>query len=471
MISAILLLNLRGDIILSRYYRDNVSRSSADAFRSQVIQAKSKGQSRLAASRSEPVLHIDRTSFLYTRQGDVYIVALTKHNANAALIFQFLYKLIDLFKAYFAGNNAQAINNANLFSEETCRAHFVLLYELLDECCDGGYPQLTAINILQQYIKHGDASAASQQSSNNASSLTDQNGTQIGSQDAGITSEITGNVDWRAAGKFKYRKNEIFIDVLEGVNLLLSNKGQVLRADVSGRIVMKAYLSGMPEAKFGLNDKVAMTRAAAQKGRPISSLGAKSSSGIAIDDVTFHRCVKLGQFEHDRTISFIPPDGEFELMKYRITEAVNLPFRIIPVVTELGRSRVQYEIQVKGNFSSKLLATHLTITIPTPPNVSKCVLNPSFGRAKYAASLQAIVWKMKKFPGDAAFTLRGEARMLVSMSDLVWSRPPITADFQVPMFTSSGLHVRFCKVFERQNYETIKWVRYMTRAGQYQIRI
>jgi len=58
-------------------------------------------------------------------------------------------------------------------------------------------------------------------------------------------------VDWRQAGKFKYRKNEVFIDVLEAVNLLMSSKGVVLRADVSGKIVMKTYLSGMPEVREG----------------------------------------------------------------------------------------------------------------------------------------------------------------------------------------------------------------------------
>ena len=41
-----------------------------------------------------------------------------------------------------------------------------------------------------------------------------------------------------------------------------------------------------------------------------------SGSGIAIDDIVFHRCVRLGKFEADRTISFVPCDGEFELMKY-----------------------------------------------------------------------------------------------------------------------------------------------------------
>ena len=44
----------------------------------------------------------------------------------------------------------------------------------------------------------------------------------------------------------------------------------------------------------------------------------KKHSEIDLEDVTFHQCVRLGKFDADRTISFIPPDGEFVLMKYRI---------------------------------------------------------------------------------------------------------------------------------------------------------
>lgn len=40
------------------------------------------------------------------------------------------------------------------------------------------------------------------------------------------------------------------------------------------------------------------------------------------------------------------------------------------------------------------------------------------------------------------------------------------------MYTSSGLLVRFLKVFEKSNYQSVKWVRYLTRAnGTYQIRV
>ena len=42
----------------------------------------------------------------------------------------------------------------------------------------------------------------------------------------------------------------------------------------------------------------------------------RSKSSIAIDDCQFHQCVKLSKFETEHAISFIPPDGEYELMRY-----------------------------------------------------------------------------------------------------------------------------------------------------------
>lgn len=40
------------------------------------------------------------------------------------------------------------------------------------------------------------------------------------------------------------------------------------------------------------------------------------------------------------------------------------------------------------------------------------------------------------------------------------------------MFTASGLLVRFLKVFEKSGYQSVKWVRYLTKAnGSYQIRV
>ena len=41
---------------------------------------------------------------------------------------------------------------------------------------------------------------------------------------------------------------------------------------------------------------------------------AGKNKSVDLEDMKFHQCVRLARFENDRTISFIPPDGAFDLM-------------------------------------------------------------------------------------------------------------------------------------------------------------
>ena len=121
------------------------------------------------------------------------------------------------------------------------RHNFSLVYDLLDEVIDYGYPQILDPDLLKEYIRTG----------KQAHQLTDLEKLKQ------ITVRATGAVSWRAEG-LKYRKNEIFIDIVESINLSLSQRGTVLKSEVIGKIVCKTQLSGMPECKFGVNDKLLM---------------------------------------------------------------------------------------------------------------------------------------------------------------------------------------------------------------------
>ena len=58
-------------------------------------------------------------------------------------------------------------------------------------------------------------------------------------------------------------------------------------------------------------------------------------------DVTFHQAVNLGRYNVEKVVSFVPPDGEFELMKYRCQDGISSPFTVLPIITEQGRTRVE----------------------------------------------------------------------------------------------------------------------------------
>lgn len=86
--------------------------------------------------------------------------------------------------------------------------------------------------------------------------------------------------------------------------------------------------------------------------------------------------------------------------------------------------------------------------------------------------LLAIRHRIPRVQGQSDITFTAEAIRTASTHQKAWSRPPISVDFQVLMFTASGLLVRFLKVFEKNNYNSVKWVRYLTKAnGTYQIRV
>ena len=103
--------------------------------------------------------------------------------------------------------------------EESIRDNFVIIYELMDEMMDFGYPQTTESKILQECVctvSHSDLKLMI-----------------IAFDDRYITQEshkleiqvrppmaVTNAVSWRTEG-IRYRKNEVFLDVIESVNLLV----------------------------------------------------------------------------------------------------------------------------------------------------------------------------------------------------------------------------------------------------------
>ena len=288
--------------------------------------------------------------------------------------------------------------------------------------------------------------------------------------------QATGAQSWRRED-IKYRKNEAFVDVIEDVNLLMSATGTVLRADVNGQIVMRAYLTGMPECKFGLNDQMVVDGGSsgdiegpAGNRDGITTAARAAAGSVALEDCQFHQCVQLGKFDTNRTISFMPPDGEFELMSYRAVENVNPPFKVHPIVREVGTTKVEYSIAIKANYGNKLFATNVVVKIPTPLNTARITERASQGKAKYEPENNCIVWKIARFTGQSEYVLSAEAHLTSMTHQKAWSRPPLSLNFSLLMFTSSGLLVRYLKVFEKGNYSSVKWVRYMTRAGSYEIR-
>jgi len=424
--SAVFITDLKGKVIISRNFRGDIPPTTCCAAFSSYI-------SETDELDRVPIFTLDGYTYSYIKYNNLYILGVTKRNSNVSLLITFLYRLVGVFKDYFGE-----------LEDESIRDNFVIIYELLDETMDHGYPQALDSKILREYI------------------------TQEGNRMEVISKPpvaLTNAVSWRSEG-IKHKKNEIFLDVVEKLNLLVSANGTVLSSEIIGAVKMKSFLSGMPELKLGLNDKLmfeATGRQAQAKGK-----------AVELEDIKFHQCVRLARFENDRTISFIPPDGEFDLMTYRLNTHVKPLIWVEAVVEPHKGSRIEYMIKTKSQFKSRSIANNVEIIIPVPSDVDSPSFKSSVGTVTYLPDRDAIVWNIKQFHGSREYLMRAHFGLpsigREEAREGAWKQP-IEVKFEIPYFTVSGIQVRYLKIIEKSGYQALPWVRYITQNGNYSLRM
>ena len=122
------------------------------------------------------------------------------------------------------------------------------MYELFDEMMDFGFPQVLVV--LNPHTQITDTQVMKEYITQESQRLE---------KTTVVPSNLTNVVSWRQEG-IKYKKNDVFLDVIEKVNLLVARDGTVLDSEIVGTIEMKVCLSGMPELKLGRRMKLRYER-------------------------------------------------------------------------------------------------------------------------------------------------------------------------------------------------------------------
>ena len=190
-----------------------------------------------------PVFCEAGVNYLYIKKSGLYFVCTTKYNVAPSFVLELVTRCSKVFKDY-----------CGVMSEESIRKNFILLYELIDEMIDDGYPQWTSSESLKSFvfneaIEVAPSAAAAASSAGRVGDLfnTNQKTTPSTSVDKPIA--VT-------AADSKNRKNEIFVDIYEKINVTFNASGYVLSSDIEGTIQMKSYLAGNPELKIALNEEL-----------------------------------------------------------------------------------------------------------------------------------------------------------------------------------------------------------------------
>jgi AP-3 complex subunit mu len=251
----------------------------------------------------------------------------------------------------------------------------------------------------------------------------------------------TSRIPWRKADA-DYMNNEVYFDFHERVDAILDANEQVISAEVFGKVQTTCHLSGAPDMLLSF-----------------------SRSSI-LDDVHLHRCVRINRFERERVVSFVPPDGAFTLMSYRVDGFKQMPISVRPSVTVIGTTG-KLHIAVAPLHNERKPVEDLSLTIPLPKCTLSSAMTASGGAIRYDETSKVLKWDIGFLPENKKQVLEGTFELPAAYvhEDIT----VVNADFNIKMFALSGLKVDGLTI-SNVKYKPFKGFRTVTTAGNFQIR-
>ena len=334
-ISQLFVLSPRGDKIIAKDYRNDIVRGTDEIFF-----RKYKFWDGPGGGDTPPFFSFDGIHYAFVKKNNLLLVVTTRQNMSPSMLSEFLIRLTKLLK-----------DALGVLTEESMRKNFVLVYEILDEVVDFGFIQGTNTEKLKSYIANEPVAVEPEDKKAAAAAMPRSSLGRLTSKGTRRAADAQKTI---LAGEKGSGKNEIYVDVLERLNVVFNANGNVANAEIDGAIIMKSFLAGTPELRLGLNEDLGI-------GKQEHNYG-----GVQLDSVNFHECVNYNDFQKDRTLFFRPPDGEFVVMNYRVTSMdYSMPFHIIPIIEDISPYRVEMTLKVYHTHAPRLFRR--TPPLPPPP--------------------------------------------------------------------------------------------------------
>jgi AP-4 complex subunit mu-1 len=134
-ISQFFILSARGDTIIYRDFRKDLKKGINELFFRKVAFWKDEG------GEAPPIFNIEGINFIFFKKFEMYFVFATKENNSPSYYLEILWGLMKVIK-----------DHCGIISEESIRKNFILIYEIVDEILDFGYPQLSSTEQVKPFV-------------------------------------------------------------------------------------------------------------------------------------------------------------------------------------------------------------------------------------------------------------------------------------------------------------------------------
>ena len=429
-ISQLFILSRRGDSIIYRDFRRDIKKSN-DIFFHNINFIKEE-------ETAPPLFNIDGINFIYMKTEDLYIVISTLDNAPPNYYLEVLDRVMKVIKDHIGE-----------LTEESIRKNFVLIYEIIDEMIDFGYPQLIDTEQVMQFVF--------------TEPIVDLS--KINILKEMINRNVKSNINAIRSVADAKAKNEIYVDIIEKITCLFARNGNLISSGIDGCIKMKSYLKNSPEMKIVFGDEVSMGKSSYNRGR------------MELSGYNFCQGVRSKDFETQRILYLIPPEGEFILMNYRINNEFAPPFKLYTIVEE-SDYKLELRIKLLANFSNKVKASNIKIKFNAPKDTQSVYFNlpKKLKEEQYTDYNQndlICIWRIPSLFGGSENTLSVKYTLAVNKPNL--SRKelgPLIMSFDISNYNVSHMQINELKVISNdKNYNAMRWIRTFTKNKSYVTRI
>ena len=245
---------------------------------------------------------------------------------------------------------------------------------------------------------------------------------------------------WRKVG-IQRTNNEILVDVIEQVDLVVNPQGRTEFCHIRGEVKCTSRLSLKPLCKIIL------------------------SSSTHFEDYQLHRCVEVDSGE-SKVIPFIPPDGTFTLMKYRLTALQStVPLWLTPRFV-FNKGSVSFDISMKPDLGLTKPLEEVEIRFTLPTGIGTPSLTSPEGRTSFDPNTRNVTWIIPLYSRKEPCLLKGSAST-ESGFDHCDRFPIVSAKFIYVGGTTSGFKIDRLET-EGVDYKSFKGVKYITTGGSYE---
>jgi AP-4 complex subunit mu-1 len=152
-----------------------------------------------------PIFNVDGVNYMHVKQAGLLFVATTRVNLSPALVLELLQRIARVTKDYLG-----------VLNEDSLRKNFVLVYELLDEMIDFGYPQTTSTEALKSFVFNEPVVVdAARMPSLGPAALFIQGSHRL--PGTAVTKSVVAN---EPGGK---KREEVFVDIIEKISVTFNS--------------------------------------------------------------------------------------------------------------------------------------------------------------------------------------------------------------------------------------------------------